>query len=405
MSRGIESLRGRGGIRLAQAAVPITIAALALVYIRFGDDHADIGGYHNDALAFFTPAAGAARHLPPEYPPLALLPFSVTLLPGPDYGVVFVAAMALLFCAGAIVVARLTSRRVAAAYAFYLLLAGPWIVLGRFDLVPSLAVFVAVVAAVRGRWWTAYALLAAGVLLKLYPLFLLPLFLIEQWRQARPRDLNAIARAAIAPGVFGALVLAVAGAAALADPGGWLGPIRYALSRPVQVESLPSTVLWLLSGFRAPSGVVHSFSSVNVVAAGAGIVETTAFVVLVAGIVAVSARLAAGALSLPRACLACLLLVVLTSRVLSPQYLVWLLPLVALELGVEPLWIGICIITLLAYPVLYELTGISDGQDATTFAPVFLATVAIRNALLVLAGWQVVRRPARVPAAASMSLS
>src|SRR5579864_2343617 len=67
----------------------VVLATLAYLYVRLGDDHSDIGGYHQDALAFFMPD-GSARHLPPEYPALSLVPFSVTLIPAGDFGVVFV---------------------------------------------------------------------------------------------------------------------------------------------------------------------------------------------------------------------------------------------------------------------------------------------------------------------------
>lgn len=378
---------------------------MAFVYIRFGDDHSDIGGYHRDALAFFAPGA-AARHLPPEYPPLALVPFSVTLIPIGDYGVLFVGLMAALFVGGYAFIASQHSRCAANAYAVYMLVSGPWTLLGRFDLVPSLVVLAAILSAGRGRWCVAYALLAAGVLLKLYPLFLVPLFLIEQWRMARPRDLTARetpAWPAAGPGLFGLIVLGGFAAASLADPRGWLGPIHYALQRPVQVESVPSTVLWLLSGLEARGRVDHSFNSVNVVAAGSGAVEAAALAVLAAGCVAIWAWQTADHLSLRQACLACLCLVIATNRVFSPQYLVWLLPLVAIELGLDPVWIGICILTFLVYPNLYSLAGLVDGQTATTFAAAFLMAIATRNGLFLVATWRAVRGPTRAgaPAAAA----
>jgi hypothetical protein len=194
-------------------------------------------------------------------------------------------------------------------------------------------------------------------------------------------------------------VLAGLGTAALVDPSGWLGPMRYALRRPVQVESVPSTLIWLMSGFGAPGQVEHSFNSVNVVAADSGLVDALTLVALAAGSVAIWMWQGAGRLSLRRAALACLCLVIATNRVFSPQYLVWLLPLVAIEFGLDPLWIGICILTFLVYPNLYSLAGLVDGQTATTFAGTFLIAIAVRNGLFLFATWKAARSPVAASAA------
>ena len=377
----------------------------ALLYVRLGDDHSDIGGYHRDALAFLMPGANA-RHLPPEYPPLSLVPFSVTLTPVADYGVVFVVAMAALFIGGWVLIARTGSRSAATAYAVYMLAAGPWTLLGRYDLVPAMVVAGAILAAGRRHWRVAYALLAAGVLLKLYPVFLVPIFVIEQWRLAASSERGSaagVARFATGPALFAAIVAAGALVAALVDPAGWVSPIGYALHRPVQAESVPATVLWLMAGFGAPGRLEHSFSSVNVIAAGSSMVTAAALAALAAGCVTVWLRQYAGRLAFGRACLACVIVVVLTSRVFSPQYLIWLLPLVALEVGLDPVWIGICILTFIDYPLMYSLSGMMDGQTATAFTVAFLIVVAARNGLLLIAGWRVVRGPVGHRAMAAVS--
>jgi hypothetical protein len=394
---------------MAQAAFAalmlVVLVALAVVYVRVGDDHSDIGGYHQDALAFFLPD-GAPRHLPPEYPALALVPFGLTLIPASDYGVVFVIAMGALFVGGWMLIWRASSRSAATAYAVYLLAAGPWTLLGRFDLVPSLVVVGAILAGGRRHWRIAYALLAIGVLLKLYPVFLFPIFAIDQilpavrgGRRVAPGGEtrtylpSRMASLAAGPAVFGAVVAAGALAAAVIDPSGWLNPIRYALQRPVQSESLPATALWLMSGFGAPGRLEHSFSSVNMIATGSSLVTAGAFAALVIGCAATWLWQYSGRLSLGRACLVCLIVVVLTSRVFSPQYLIWLLPLVALEVGLDAVWIGICVLTFIDYPLMYGLSGMMDGQTATAFTTPFLIVVAVRNGLLLLAGWRLIRGP------------
>jgi hypothetical protein len=378
---------------LTGAFVVLAVGVMGVLYVMYGDDHSDIGAYHNYALAFFFPD-GAARHLPIEYPPLALVPFSVTLIPlGIDYGALFTLVMAVVFLASCVVVARAASLPVAKAYVIYMLLAGPLTLLGRYDLVTALVVLAAIVAAGHRRWPIAYALLALGVLLKLYPVILLPVFAIEQWRTARRRIW-------IPPAIFGLIVVACFGAAALIDPAGWISPFRYALQRPVESESVPATVLWLLSGLESPGNLVHSFNSANVVSPSATFVAALSPIALAAGCVAAYVRHLSGKLTLGQACLACLAVVLATSKVLSPQYLIWILPLVAFVVGLDPVWIGVCVLTFLVYPVLFELTGLASGGQATAFAPVFLATVATRNGLLLIAAWRALQGPARAPALA-----
>jgi hypothetical protein len=383
------------GNRLVQASVLVAVGSYAALYVAFGDAHADIGIYHQYALAFLN-ATGISRPLPAEYPPLALLPFSLTLIPldGVDFAAVFVAAMAAMFFASCVVAGRMSTRSAATAYVVYMLCAGPWTLVGRFDLVPSLVVLAAVVLAERRRWRPAYVVLALGVLLKLYPVFLLPLFVIDQRRHAGGRGFIG------PPAIFGLVVGAGFAAAAIVAPGGWLSPFRYALQRPVEIESVPATLLWVVSGFGVPGRLEHSYNSLNLIAAGSGIVAAASGVALVVGCLIVYRRHATGDLGLRGACLACLCLVVATNKVLSAQYLIWMLPLVAFEVGLDPLWIGICILTFLIYPSLYVITGLSDGQRATAYEPGFLVTVATRNALLLLATWRAVRGPVGAPVVA-----
>ena len=61
-----------------------------------------------------------------------------------------------------------------------LLIAGGSVLLISYDLAPALATLGALWAVERRRFNLAYALLAIGILLKLYPVFLLPVVVVEQ---------------------------------------------------------------------------------------------------------------------------------------------------------------------------------------------------------------------------------
>lgn len=347
------------------------------------------------------------RSLPVEYPPLAIAPFSLTLLPPWwDPWVTFAlwmgAATVLLYFA----IARFTSRRSAVACLVYLLLGATAVFLGRYDLVPALTTVASLWAAQRRRFTLAYALLSIGTLLKLYPAFLLPVVAIEQWRWAwgeqppsvplhltggiaairsRLRDLTngpagrrvlrglAVAAAIIAVGFVVSFIL---------SPSGTLSEFKYAKDRPLQVESVPATLLWLgtFLGFQAHP--IFSFQSYNYVGMLDGILKDLSAAGLVAGCIWMYIRQLKGNLSLSRAMLATLCIVVASNKVFSAQYLIWLVPLAAEVDGFSLLWVAICVLTTYEYPIIYNT---AHNGWAVAYNTKYLVVVALRNALLLVA--------------------
>src|SRR5258708_25261211 len=123
------------------------------------------------------------NHRPLEYPPLAILRSAPSIVP-PLYDPL----VPWEWWIGAAVVARYfwfqrsSTPGGAVLFIAYLVLGAAATVLARFDLFPALATLLALWAVGRSRFRLAYALLAAGVLLKLYPAFLIPVVAVEQWR-------------------------------------------------------------------------------------------------------------------------------------------------------------------------------------------------------------------------------
>lgn len=369
------------------AVVMAGIASVTAIVLARGLRFADVDGYHADALAFWS-----AHRLPPEYPILALLPFSLTVIPGVDYAWAFSLGMAAVFLAGWIGIARLAGRRAGVAYAVYVLVGGFGVFLARYDLVPALVTVAAIAAAERRRWTAAYVLLALGVLLKLYPAVLLPLFVIQQWRTDRSASPKL---AWFAVTVAAGLVIS----AALAGPR-WLDPYRFALDRPVQVESVPGTVLWVASLLGHPAYFDHTFNSFNLTGSLAKPVTVVFSAIFVVGGLFILYRHAREELAPRRAALALVCLLLVTTKVFSPQYVLWVVPLVAMELGLDPIWVLICVLTTLIYPALYFLTGLVDQPPELTtheYSVPFLAAIATRNVLLVAATASLLRY--RPPAA------
>ncbi|HLH68259.1 MAG TPA: glycosyltransferase 87 family protein [Candidatus Dormibacteraeota bacterium] len=401
----VKSLSLPGRTWTVLVAVTATLLGSLVLYLHSPWGHGDVDLYHRYARAFWL-GPHAFHSLPVEYPILSLLPFSLTLAPPlPDYVSVYGLWMLLLLAVGLLMVARRESPGIAEACGIYLALGGFGTVLGRFDLVPA--------AAVVGAWWStrsrrfglAYVLLAAGTLLKLYPLFLLPVLVIEHrrslgdpsWRRP-PRPLvEGVA-------LYVAMVLAGFLLAWLLAPGSWLDPILYERMRPLQVESVPASLLWLssLAGFSLRPD--HSFHSYNLVGALSGVISALSLLALVAGCLWTYWRQTQGRLSFGPALVISLLVVICTSRVLSPQYLIWILPLVAiLERGLRWQWLAICALTTAIFPFGYELSSL-HGSGTPAYPEAFLALIATRNALLVTTTARLSRRvPATEPEARSLA--
>ena len=368
--------------------VPVVVCLVALIPIdihsHFG--HGDIDLYHRYALAFLD-----NHSLPFEYPVLAIVPFLLTLPPLGDYISVYAGLMLLVFLAGYVAFHRFASARAANLYAVYTLLGGAVTSLARYDLVPALVTVAALWMVSRRRFTWGYALLALGVLLKLYPIFLLPVVMIEHRRVLHFGGGGLMPRPVLRGAtLFGLIVIAGFVVAIVLEPHGWWTPFVQAVQRPAQVESVVATLLWLSSfaGFSAQPD--HSFHSFNMVGALSKGLTVLGSVGLVAGCLFVYWRQFSGRIDVGRSFLAVVCIVIVTSKVFSPQYLIWALPLVALIEDLDAVWIIVSLLTTLIYPILYEVDQLHGNGTPSSYTLHFLGGIAIRNALLLWATYRVV---------------
>lgn len=359
--------------------------------------------YHRYALAFWTQAP-LFHQFPLEYPPLALFPFSLTLSPFSSirYYWAFAFWMGVLVCLSYLWLARRVSHRKALAYALYLLVGAMATLLMRFDLLPALATLSALLLAERKRYIWASVLLAVGVLLKLYPAFLVPVVLAAQWRDTAPTRAAAPDEQKAQPlplwrratpllksaGVFVALVALGFGLPLAINTLQATSVFTYNLERPIQIESLPGSLLWLGSLLGFPAQGIVSFGSLNLVGPLEDPLKLLSLAALVGGSLLVYWRALRGKLSPGQAFLAAIGVILISNKVLSAQYLIWVLPLVAYVLGFDLLWLLICLLNTLIYPFLYHVYYHVDNQITN---PVLLGTIAVRNAFLVLAVVRAVR--------------
>ncbi|MGP4002038.1 glycosyltransferase 87 family protein [Streptomyces sp. 8N706] len=351
-----------------------------------------------------------------QYPPAAALPvLSPALLPFLDYSSAFfvlacladATVLALLLRAGRAPGRQLTGAWVWVAGAPLL---GPT-AYARYDVMVT-AVAVAALLALRRHPRTAGALMAFGALLKVWPVLLLA----GVPRGGRTR---ACWRAAAATG--GAVVLL----AAAAVPGAF-GFLTAQRDRGTEVESLGALVFHVARHFGWEGRVLLNYGSVEFLGPYVTVVSRLALALTVAAfgwlllwrLRAMSRRYgdrrAEGhaPLSTPYdAAFAAVLLFTTTSRVISPQYMLWLVGLAAVCLTLRGSRQGLPAVlvlaatatTLLEFPVWFSHVVASDLPG--------IALLALRNGLLVAATLVCCRRlwlmtsatvgPARRPGTAS----
>ena len=302
-----------------------------------------------------------------EYPPGALpaivLPALVT---GSlhAYRIAFVAEMALVGVVGVLLVdaalrrlelprrERLLSLAVVALAP--LLLGG--VILTRFDLVPAALVVAALALAVAGRRRAAALVVGIGAAVKLYPALLLPPLAIDAWRRGGRRELAIVLGLAAAP-----IVLAYVAFFVVA-PDGVLDSLGRQVGRPLQIESVGAGLLLALhQAFGTGLGWTSGSGSQNLTGAGAGTLAVLQGIAQVAAVVLVWVAYARGPSTterLVRYGAASVVAFVALSKVLSPQFLVWLVLLVPLVGGPRRraalvLTVVACVLTAIWFPARY----------------------------------------------------
>jgi Glycosyltransferase family 87 len=258
-------------------------------------------------------------------------------------------------------------------------LLGP-IALGRYDYWPALLAVAGVAALVSGRGALACALFAAGAVAKAFPIVLAPLALVELWRRGRWR--------ATVGGVVAGLVVLAAGFGPflVLAPHGLTWAVHRQVSRPMQVESLGSAVLVAaheLAGVRLH--VVKGYGSDNLVGHWPDLLGTASGVVTVLTLLLVYALYLRGpstAARLLAACAAAMVAYIAFTKVFSPQYLVWLFPLVPLVGGRAGLRANVLLAAVIGMTQIWEPYRYFDYY--TTFASWLAWLVVARDVLMVV---------------------
>jgi uncharacterized membrane protein len=302
----------------AGAAVAVFLFAWGLVHVGWWRaEITDIPTYELYGTAIVHHGQVPYRDFALAYPPGALPVFVLPELFG-NYGAAFAWLMALCGLATIAVVERVRGRAIWFVAVSPVLVGS--LILTRFDLWPALLAVAALAALLDGRHRLGWGLLGAAVAAKLWPLALAPL--AYAWSRRAGRGEAALVGVAVAAVCF--------------VPFGVLGPhglwesVYGQFDRPLQIESLGAA---FVTTFGHPQ-VVSSHGSQNL--AGEGGVAAALSVATAFSLVALWIGFARGPITrerLIRYAAAVVCATIAFGKVLSPQYLIWLVPLVPLVRG------------------------------------------------------------------------
>jgi hypothetical protein len=352
---------------LAASAVFVAVAAAATVAWQVsGNAVTDIPLYHSygeRVAGGLVPYRDFGFEYPPGALPALVLPALVTdSLSG--YRVVFAAEMAVAGAIGVLLLAAgfrrlgrsIDDRRITLAVVAVLPAFLGGVILTRFDLVPAALVAGALVLLIAGRLRAAAVVVGFGVAVKLYPAVLVPLFAVVAWRKSGRRELGVVVALALAPAVVAYLPFLLLG------PDGVVDSLGRQLGRPLQIESVGAGLLLAL---HQAAGLdlewASGSGSQNLRGTGADALAVLQGLAQAAAVALVWIAFARGPASverLVRHAAAAVVAFVALSKVLSPQFMVWLVLLVPLVGGIRSraaLWLTAlaCALTALWFPARY----------------------------------------------------
>jgi uncharacterized membrane protein len=377
------------GLLALQAIALATLVVLTLPLV-FERHKMDVGLYFEYSLKLVRGLL-PYRDFALEYPPLALLPFTLPRLAvfGQPIGFDTYVRLFLLenIILSTLVGAALTwvvewwtgHRDLVRVLLMYILFVAitapllPW----RYDLFPAFLTVLALLCILRGQPVWAGVWLGLGAAAKLYPLALLPVFGAYYFAggqgsretntktTAMPQGWRALVR--LGAGCAGAIALTLV-PFALTSPGSVVSFLRYHEMRGLQVESLPAGAIILIHLLgRASAQLTFNYGAIHLVSP----LATTALRWLPTALIAVYGAVVLASMARFRAertsrgtiaseslvaySVAALLAFIATNKVFSPQYLIWLLPFAPLlRLRHAIVIAAICAITIGLFPFDYD---------------------------------------------------
>jgi uncharacterized membrane protein len=330
--------------RVAVTAVAVLAFVVECLFIRGGllshERFGDVGLYASDAHRMLEGQV-PYRDFFFEYPPGALAPIiAPALISTAHYTLLFkilatvLGAATLCVAAGVSASAGLSLRRTALALgsmALAPLLLGP-LLLDEYDLWPALITCLALLVVLRGRDRFGAGLLGLGAATKVFPVVIVPAAVVWVYKRSGRRPALRFLTIAIAVAAALYLVFAALG------PGGVWYSLEIQARRGLQKESLGSALLYVLDQlglYKAHIAVGNAQWTELGGPSGAALATLGSLcqAAVAVGVAALAARRRPEPRTLLYAAAAAVAGFVAFGKVFSPQYLIWLVPLVALAGG------------------------------------------------------------------------
>lgn len=359
--------------------------------------------YYADQLGQLTHGGSLATTMP-EYPlPILAITLPQFLLSGTNpqvFAVLYVGS--LLALDGVLVLAMLRragpAGHPAITFWVWCLPAIGSLTYLRFDLLPSVLVGLSLVYATRGRGLRAGVFTAFGAVLKLWPGALVPVFLLRRGE-----------RKGVLFGFVGTTAGIVLACWAI---GGWTrlkSPLAWQDGRGLQVESIPAAPLMFLRSLnhRTWHAMPTQWQATEIFGPGVDFVTSLTTVLMLIGAVYLAwlwvRAYRAGAndpVFVGWLLLTAILIVIITNKTFSPQYLLWLAGPVLAMLWITPhdlttrrVAVGVIaagLVTQLVFPVwYYPLTHTTPLTFAATMA------LLVRDGIIVWLTWTAARQTHR----------
>ena len=389
--------------RLLVGAVGLFLASLTLLHWGWYQ-HAlilDTVEYHRFGAAIMDGHV-PYRDFGVEYPPGALPVFALPALGKPSFSLYnreFQLLMALCGVGALAAMAsvlrslRASAERQAAALGFFAItpLVLGSVILYRYDLWPAALTVAGLAAVLARRERLGLAAIGLGIAAKAFPAVVLPPVLAYVWRtRGRGEALRCLGVAAATTAVVVIPFLAIA------PHGVWESIVRQT-TRPLQIESLGSALL--LAAHHVGGLALTMDSSRGSQNLGGslpdavGAAASALLVVVLLALWVAAARGPATGERLVRYTAASLVAFVALGKVLSPQFLIWLLPLVPLVRGRR----GLAASALLGLSLLLTQVWFPIRYFDLVAFEAFPSWVLLARDLVLVALLVVLSAPARVP--------
>ncbi len=288
-------------------------------------------------------------------------------------------------------------------YTLCVLAVGP-IIIQTFDIAPAVMTLAAIYLFWLGKHKTSWAMLALGALTKIYPIVIAPIFLLIYFKN---RQFKHIRDGLV---VFCALCLIIVLPFIILGSDSILSLVDYHSQRGIQIESTYSAIILVLAkmGFTSVQTEL-TFGSSNIVSPAANVLAKYSTYITALSLLIVYwfiyRQMKPGNshfINLGVYALLVLVTAIATSKVLSPQYLVWLIPIFPIicsrwRTPILTTFVIVGALTYYIYPLAYD--------ELKLFQATTVATLFVRNILLVLLAVLAVVSLRRIKATESVTKS